>query len=182
MGRMKMRGSGLSLMLAAVMAAGGSPAADAQRLPFAPGEHAVYDVRLGAVPAGTGTLSVTGRQTVDGEQTYHTVMTLRDGNALYRLNNRYESWIDTDGLFSRRFHQNPHEGRHRRDRRWDFDPERRTYLRENGDTGTMPTREPLDDLSSCTMPARCRSSRAPRTGCTATSSGRQSGDDPGAAP
>ncbi len=145
---MKMRGSRLALMLAAVvMAAGGSRAADAQRLPFAPGEHAVYDVRLGAFQAGTGTLSVTGRETVDGAQTLHTVMTLRGGNALYRLNNRYESWIDTGGLFSRRFYKNTHEGRHRRTRRYDFDPEQRTFLRENGDTGTLPTSEPLDDLS-----------------------------------
>jgi hypothetical protein len=145
---MKMRGSRLALMLAAaVMAAGGARAADAQRLPFGPGEHAVYEVRLGAFPAGTGTLSVTGRETVDGEQTLHTVMTLRGGNAFYRLNNRYESWFDTDGLFSRRFHKNTHEGRSRRNRTYYFNPERRTFRRENDQTGTLPTSEPLDDLS-----------------------------------
>jgi hypothetical protein len=144
---MKTRGSRLALTLAAVMAAVGARAADAQRLPFGPGEHAVYEVRLGAFPAGTGTLSVTGRQMVDGEQTLHTVMTLRGGNAFYRLNNRYESWFDTDGLFSRRFHKNTHEGRSRRNRTYYFNPERRTFRRENDETGTLPTSEPLDDLS-----------------------------------
>jgi hypothetical protein len=136
---------GLALALAAVVIAAG--AADAQRLPFAPGEHAVYQVRLGAVPVGTGTLSVTGRARVQGEETYHTVMTLSGRTPFYSLNDRYESWLDTDGLFSRRFHQKLQEGSYRRDRTWHFDPERRTYRRENGETGTIPTRDPLDDLS-----------------------------------
>lgn len=140
----RMRGR-LALMLAAVVAAPG--AADAQRLPFAPGEHAAYEVKLGVLPAGSGTLSVDRVETVHGERTFHAVMTLRGGNAIYRLNNRYESWIDTDGLFSRRFHQNVHEGRYRRTRTYDFDPERRTFRRDNGQTGTLPTSEPLDDLS-----------------------------------
>ena len=131
-------------VVAATMAAG---AARAQRLPFAPGEHAVYQVRLGAVPVGTGTLSVTGRQTVQGEETFHTVMTLRGGTVFYTLDDRYESWLDTDGLFSRRFHQNLREGSYRRNRTWHFDPAQRTFRRENGETGTLPTDEPLDDLS-----------------------------------
>jgi hypothetical protein len=145
MGWMKMRGGRLVLsMAAAVMAAG---AAEAQRLPFAPGEHAVYQVRLGAVPVGTGTLSVTGRQMVEGEQTFHTVMTLGGSALFYTLNNRYESWIDTDGLFSRRFHQNVREGSYRRNRTFHFNPAQRTYRRDDGETGTIPTSEPLDDLS-----------------------------------
>ncbi|HEX2209314.1 MAG TPA: DUF3108 domain-containing protein [Longimicrobium sp.] len=131
-------------VLAAMIVAG---AADAQRLPFAAGEHAVYQVRLGAFSVGTGTLSVTGLQTVRGEQTFHTVMTLRGGNALYRLDNRYESWIDTDGLFSHRFLQNVREGSYRRNRTFEFFPEQRTFRRDNGETGTIPTSEPLDDLS-----------------------------------
>lgn len=132
---------------AGVMAAGVPRGADAQRLPFAPGEHALYQVRLGAVPVGTGSLSVTGRQMVDGAQTFHTVMTLAGGTLFYTLNNRYESWIDADGLFSRRFHQNVREGSYRRNRTFYFNPEQRTFRRENGETGTLPTNQPLDDLS-----------------------------------
>jgi hypothetical protein len=145
MGSMKMRGYRLVIVLAAALMAAG--AADAQRLPFAPGEHAVYQVRLGAVPVGTGTLSVSGRQVVQGEQTFHTVMTLAGGTLFYTLNNRYESWIDTDGLFSRRFHQNVREGSYRRNRTFHFNPEQRTFRRDDGETGTIPTNEPLDDLS-----------------------------------
>ncbi len=141
------------LALAAALLAGGvsrADAADAQppaRLPFAAGEHATYQVKLGVFTVGSGSLSVVGMERVQGQQTFHAVMTLRGGNALVRVNDRYESWIDTDGLFSRRFHQNLHEGRFRRNRTYDFDPEARTFRRENADTGTLPTSEPLDDLS-----------------------------------
>ncbi|WP_420128300.1 DUF3108 domain-containing protein [Longimicrobium sp.] len=145
MGWMKM--GRRTLTLAVVVAAFASPAAEAQRLPFAPGEHAEYQVKLGPVTAGSATLSVTGVETLQGQQTLHTRMTLRGGTPFYRIDDRYESWIDTDGLFSRRFHQNLREGGYRRNRTYDFNPERRTFRRENGETGTLPTGEPLDDLS-----------------------------------
>jgi hypothetical protein len=141
-----------ALVAAAVVLAGAShgDVADAQqqrRLPFGVGEHATYRVKLGFLAVGSGSLSVTGIQTVQGEQAFHAVMSLRGGTALYRVNDRYESWIDTDGLFSRRFHQNLHEGRFRRNRTYDFNPGERTFRRENGQTGTIPTNQPLDDLS-----------------------------------
>jgi len=138
-------------LAAAVLAAGASHGgrADAQqrRIPFGAGEQATYQVKLGAISVGSGSLSVTGIETIGGQQTYHAIMTLRGGNALVRVNDRFESWIDTDGLFSRRFHQNQHEARFRRNRTYDFNPEQRTFRRENGQTGTLPTNQPLDDLS-----------------------------------
>lgn len=136
---------------AALLAVGlaGADAADAQsrRLPFAVGEQASYQVKLGVFSVGSGSLSVRGIETVGGEPAFHAVMTLSGGNRLYRLNDRYETWMDTDGMFSRRFHQNLHEGRYRRNRTYDFDPARRTFRRENGETGSIPTSQPLDDLS-----------------------------------
>jgi hypothetical protein len=146
------RRSTAALALAAAFLAGGAAPADAkdapqQRLPFAVGEHATYQVKGGVFPIGSGSLSITGMETVQGRQTFHAVMTLRGGNALYQVNDRYDSWIDATGLFSRRFHQDLHEGRFRRNRTYDFDPERLTFRRENGQTGTIPTDQPLDDLS-----------------------------------
>jgi hypothetical protein len=138
----------LAIAAAATMASGTAAAeAPQQRLPFRTGESATYQVKLGGISVGSGSMSVTGLQTVRGQQTFHTVMTLRGGNALVRVNDRFESWIDTDGLFSRRFHQNQHEARFRRNRTYDFFPEDRTFRRENGQTGTLPTNQPLDDLS-----------------------------------
>lgn len=145
MGSMKRSAGKLALAVAAVMMAAG--AADAQRLPFAAGEHAVYQVHLGPFPVGSGTLSISGVETVQGEPAFHAVMTVQGGTAFYHVNDRYESWIDTDGLFSRRFHQNLREGSYRRNRTYDFNPAQRTFRRENGETGTLATSEPLDDLS-----------------------------------
>jgi hypothetical protein len=127
-----------------------APAAESQAprdLPFSPGEVATYQVKLGRITVGRGSLAVAGVVDVRGQPTFHTVMTLVGGNALVRVNDRLESWIDTHGLFSRRYHENKHEARYRRNRTYDFFPESRTFRRENGETGSIPTSEPLDDLS-----------------------------------
>lgn len=122
----------------------GSPAA----LPFAAGEEAHYQVRLGGVPVGSGSLRVLGRELVDGFATLHTRMEIRGGVPLARVEDRFDSWIDVAGVFSRRFHQDQKEVRYKRQRRFDFSPETRTFRRtDNGETGVLPTDRPLDDLS-----------------------------------
>ena len=145
----KISRSRIALALAGALLAAGAARAQAgqQRLPFGVRERAEYQVKVGVVRAGSGSLSITGIETIRGQRTFHAVMRLSGGIPLVRVNDRYESWIDTDGLFSRRFHQNLHEGRFRRNRTYDFDPEQRTFRRENGQTGTIPTSQPLDDLS-----------------------------------
>lgn len=142
--------TGLRRSAAAAILLLAAPAGEAQAprlLPFATGEVATYQVKLGAFTVGRGTLRVDGIVNVQGQPTYHTIMTIAGGNALVRVNDRLESWIDTRGLFSRRFHENKHEARYRRNRTYDFFPESRTFVRENGERGTLPTAEPLDDLS-----------------------------------
>jgi hypothetical protein len=136
----------LAAALLGVLAAVGGASAQ-NRTPFRAGELATYQVKLGGASVGQGSLAVLGLVNVRGQQTYHTRMTLNGRVTLARVNDIYESWIDTDGLFSHRFHQNVHEVRYRRNRTYDFFPETRTYRRENGSTGTIPTNQPLDDLS-----------------------------------
>ena len=137
-----------ALALASVAVLGAASAQSAPpRHPFGAGEKAEFQVRLGGVSVGSGSLEVVGLEMVGGQQTYHTRMRISGGLRVARVNDRYESWIDTDGLFSRRFVQDIHEVRYRRNRSYDFFPERRSFRRENGDTGTLPTEEPLDDLS-----------------------------------
>lgn len=137
-----------AVVLTAVLAGGAAEASAQQaRLPFRSGELATYQVKLAGASVGQGTLQVVGLETIRGEQTFHTRMTINGRVTLARVEDVYESWIDTDGLFARRFHQNLHEVRYRRNRTYDFFPENRTYRRENGSTGTIPTNQPLDDLS-----------------------------------
>jgi hypothetical protein len=138
------------LVLSALAAALGATAGAAQAprpLPFQPGERATYQVKLGAVGVGSGAIEILGTETVDGHATYHARMSMSGGVPLARVNDKYDSWIDVAGLFSRRFKQDIHEVRYRRNRTYDFSPERRTYRRENGETGPIPTDKPLDDLS-----------------------------------
>jgi hypothetical protein len=119
------------------------------RLPFGSGERAEYQVKLGGVNVGSGSVEVLGIETVHGVPTFHTRMRVSGGVPLARVNDRYESWIDTEGIFSRRFVQDVHEVRYNRQRTYDFDVARRTWRRTDGsdDTGVLTTSEPLDDLS-----------------------------------
>jgi hypothetical protein len=131
---------------AAVLFASGGHA-QPRTVPFRAGELAQYQVKLGGVGVGSGSLAVLGIETIRGHQTFHARMTLSGGVPLARVNDVFESWIDTEGIFSHRFYQNQREARFRRNRTYDFFPENRTYRRENGNTGSIPTDQPLDDLS-----------------------------------
>lgn len=134
-----------ALLSGAAWAQAAAPAAD--RLPFGPGERALYQVKLGALSVGSGSLEIVGVETIRGEETFRTRMTVSGGVPLARVNDVFESWIDVDGLFSHRFHQNQREARFRRNRTYDFFPASRTFRRENGETGSIPTSQPLDDVS-----------------------------------
>jgi len=130
--------------------AGAAPLQDGgrARLPFAVGERADYQVKIGVVSVGSGFVEVAGHETVGGAQTMHTRMQVSGSLGIARVDDRYESWIDTRGMFSRRFTQNIHEVRYRRNRSYEFDPVRRTYRRlDKDESGTIATDKPLDDLS-----------------------------------
>ena len=132
---------------AAVVLLGAAGQSSAPARPYGPGERAEYRLKLAGVSVGRGTLEMLGVEGVNGRPAYHARMTVQGGIPGARVNDLYETWIDTAGLYSRRFHQQLQEVRYRRDRTYDFVPERRTWRRENGETGTIPTARPLDDLS-----------------------------------
>lgn len=116
-------------------------------LPFGVGERAEYQVRLGALSVGSGAMEVLGVSQVNGRQAFHARLRISGGLPLARVNDVFESWIDVDGLFSRRFKQDQHELTFKRNRTYDFYPDRRVYRRENGEMGSIPTDRPLDDVS-----------------------------------
>lgn len=117
-------------------------------VPYGPGELASYQVKLGALSVGQGAMQVMGIETVDGRRTYRTRFTLAGGIPFARVDNRFESWIDVHGLFSRRFFQDQKEVRFTRRRTYDFFPERRAFRVVGSDeTGTLPTDRPLDEVS-----------------------------------
>ena len=114
--------------------------------PFKVGEELVYRVHFGKLPVGKARMSVVGLEEIRGRTTYHLVFTLDGGIPWFRVHDRYESWIDTLTLASRRYVQEIREGRYRRDSRYEIYPEQRQY-RENNDTLQASVDAPLDEGS-----------------------------------
>lgn len=119
------------------------------RVPFGPGERAEYTVSLGIFGnVGRGSMEVVGTEDVHGHPTYHLRFDL-DGRVLVgSVDDTFESWLDIDQLFARRFHKRQHEISYKTDRWYDFYPERMEYQRHGtGETGKLATAEPLDEVS-----------------------------------
>ena len=116
--------------------------------PFGPGEKAEYQVKLGGIGVGSGSMEIFPIELVNGHYTYHARLQVQGGLPLARVNDKLDTWIDVSGLFSRRFEQNIHEIRYRRHRIYDIDPPNRTYrIRGSSETQPMPTDRPLDDVA-----------------------------------
>jgi hypothetical protein len=115
---------------------------------IAAGERASYELRLAGRAVGTGSLEVLGTEQVEGHNTLRTRLQVAGGVLFARVDDKFESWIDPIGLFSRRFVQDQKELTNRRYREYHFAPEQKTYRQmDNGEEGTLPTSEPLDDVS-----------------------------------
>jgi hypothetical protein len=113
-----------------------------------PLERAEYQVTLGAIDAGTGSMEI------DGHDTYHAVLRIEGGLGPLRVDDRFESWMDAaswsdrPNLFSRRFVQDQRELGNRRQRSYELSPERKQYRRVDTDeTSPLGTDRPLDDVS-----------------------------------
>jgi hypothetical protein len=115
---------------------------------IAAGERARYELRLAGREVGTGSLEVIGEEQVGGYTTLRTRLQVTGGVLFARVDDRFESWIDPERLFSRRFVQDQKELTNRRYREYHLAPEQKTYRQvDNGEEGTLSTSEPLDDVS-----------------------------------
>jgi len=149
---------------AATVPAGQAPAAQAQApqprtealkqpavparppIPYAAGERLAYDVKFGSIDVGDAVMEVLGLENVRGRQALHIRFNVKGGTFLYKVNDRYESWIDTVNLVSLRHWQNIDEGSYERDRKFEIMPEIGVY-KENEKPNQPTVAEPLDDGS-----------------------------------
>ena len=115
-------------------------------VPFGVGERLEYDVRFGKLKVGSGTMEVVGITHVRDRETWHTVFTVRGGTLFYKVNDRYESWIDTRTGNSLRYRQDQHEGSRDVERNFEFFPDRAVYT-ENNEPEQASVNNPLDDAS-----------------------------------
>ena len=117
------------------------------RVPFGVGERLEYDVKFGKIKVGSGSMEVADVQQVRGRETWHTVFQVRGGTFFYRVNDKYESWIDRRTGNSLRFHQDLNEGRRDVERNFEIFPERAVFIEGGEDTTQASVRNPLDDGS-----------------------------------
>jgi hypothetical protein len=115
-------------------------------VPFAVGEELKYKATFGGIPAGSARMRVEGIEMVRGRPAYHVVFTIRGGIPLFRVRDRYESWIDVETLASLRHHQEISEGRYKRSTTYEIFPERAEY-QKNDEAPVPSVSNPLDDGS-----------------------------------
>lgn len=112
------------------------------------GERSLYDVRLGGRSVGSGSLEVVGEERIGGYPTMHTVLNVSAGVMFAKVNDRFDSWIDPEHLFSRKFVQNQTELSRKRYREYEMSPETKTFRQvDNGEQSSLSSTQPLDDVS-----------------------------------
>lgn len=121
-------------------------AAQPSALPFGVGEKLEYQVKFSFLSVGSATMEVLGLETVRGRSAFHLLFRIRGGALGVRVNDRFESWLDTRTISSLRFVEDIHEAGYKRQRRFEFYPERRELV--EGTNDPEPSVEfPLDEGS-----------------------------------
>jgi hypothetical protein len=85
---------------------------------FKEGEKLTFDVKYGFVTAGIATFSISKIKRISGRDAYHVtfeVNTVPSFDMFYKVRDRYETYIDVEGLFPWRFEQHIREGNYSRD-------------------------------------------------------------------
>ncbi|GAB4288431.1 MAG: DUF3108 domain-containing protein [Ignavibacteriaceae bacterium] len=85
---------------------------------FSKGEKLTFDVKYGFVTAGIAVMQIPEIKRISGREVFHVtfeVNTVPSFDWIYKVRDRYETYIDTEGLFPWRFEQHIREGSYSRD-------------------------------------------------------------------
>lgn len=85
---------------------------------FKEGEKLTFDLNYGFVTAGIAVMEIPRIKKISGRETYHVVFEVNSVpsfDMFYKVRDRYETYIDVDGLFPWRFEQHIREGGYTRD-------------------------------------------------------------------
>lgn len=91
---------------------------------FDVGERLVFDVGYAFVTAGEAVMSIPSVDTVQGRPVYHVVFTVNSTptfSMFYKVEDRYETLLDKEGMFPWKFVQQIREGGYSRDFSAEFD-------------------------------------------------------------
>lgn len=106
------------LTVSAVFAQGKTEFRKIKNTAFSVGEKLTFDVKYGFIKAGVAEMAIPTMKRISGREAYHVtfqVNSLPSLEALYRVRDRYETYIDKEGLFPWRFEQHIREGGYKRD-------------------------------------------------------------------
>jgi len=85
---------------------------------FSVGEKLTYDVNYGFVTAGVAVMEIPKIRKIAKRETYHitfNVNTVSSFDPFFKVRDRYETYMDVEGLFPWRFEQHIREGNYSRD-------------------------------------------------------------------
>ncbi|MDH7516697.1 MAG: DUF3108 domain-containing protein [Bacteroidota bacterium] len=108
---------------------------------FDVGEELFFDVNYGFITAGTARMAVPRLATIGGRSCYHIEFSVNSKpffDAFYRVRDRYESFIDVEGLYSWKFVQQIREGGYKRDFSAVFDHARLKAVTTEGEYPIEP--------------------------------------------
>ena len=119
-------------------------------VPFGPGERLEYKVKIGILNAGNAHMAVLGIDSVRGEPAYHVQMAIK-GSLLFgamKVDDKYDSWIDTHLMTSRRYISDVHQLSYSSYRSFEFYPDEMYWEQtDEGIIGDLATALPLDDIA-----------------------------------
>ena len=85
---------------------------------FREGEKLTFNVKYGFVTAGIATFEIPAIKKISGRNAYHVlfeVNTVPTFDAFFKVRDRYETYLDVEGIFPWRFEQHIREGKFSRD-------------------------------------------------------------------
>jgi hypothetical protein len=136
----------LALLIAVLQSGGGAPA-PSPAYPFAVGETLTYSAKLGMLTLGSGTLEVSGMDSVRGSETFRFRFRLRGKTVFYSLDDVLESWVGTEDFNSHRFVQDFVENDKSKHRVFEIFPDSGFYRESGRDSAMAAPEDPLDDAA-----------------------------------
>jgi hypothetical protein len=112
-------------------------------LPFQPGEQLTFAIRYGVIKAGMATMSVVDRVECEGGSCYRIVSEAKSTmpfSLFYEVNDRVESLMDTEELYTWRYEKDLKEGTYRAHEVVVFDQQKHTARYPNGTVIEVPER------------------------------------------
>lgn len=116
-------------------------------LPFAAGEHLVYDAHAGPGLNGKAEMWIEGPVDVRGTSTLRLRFTFAARVGFLRVEDNTTSWLDPVRMATLRFMKEEHHLLARHSEDVSIDPLARTWTSADGRGGTSPSSSPLDELS-----------------------------------